>query len=399
MFKKTQNSLLPILLALGLGAFSGMFDINGVHILANTVADLFIKFLQLISMPIIFFAITSTLTGMRDLVETRILGLKTLKYTLLTTFIAAATAWVVYMAIGDKLVLVSPAAAQTLDQGYLASLMQKIPNNIFNAFSENNVIGVALIAFMVAFGCLTLPQDRQHEMHRFFDNLFQVFLQIAKIIILTLPLGIWAFMTLFVIDMREDISQIQQLSWFLAAVLSANLIQAFIVLPLLLMYKGISPGFAFRTVRPALLTAFFSKSSTAALPLAIEQITKEGKVSEKTAKFCLPMCSIINMNGCAAFILITVLFVASSAGVEFSLLETILWIFIATIAAVGNASIPMGCYFLASALLTSMGVPLHLMGVILTVYVFIDMVETALNVWSDTVVTRIIDQETNLPQR
>ena len=101
------------------------------------------------------------------------------------------------------------------------------------------------------------------------------------------------------------------------------------------------------------------------------------------------------MNGCAAFIIITVLFVAISNGIEFSIAELIAWVFIATLAAVGNAGVPMGCYFLSLALLTSMNVPLDLMFVILPFYVFLDMLETAINVWSDACVTAIVDKEEN----
>lgn len=70
-----------------------------------------------------------------------------------------------------------------------------------------------------------------------------------------------------------------------------------------------------------------------------------------------------------------------------------LWIFIATLAAVGNAGVPMGCYFLASAFLAAMDVPLNILGVILPFYTMIDMVESAINVWSDACVTAVVNKE------
>jgi Na+/H+-dicarboxylate symporter len=99
------------------------------------------------------------------------------------------------------------------------------------------------------------------------------------------------------------------------------------------------------------------------------------------------------MNGCAAFILTTVLFVSMSNGMVFSPAEMVGWIFIATIAAVGNAGVPMGCYFLSSAFLAAMNVPLNILGVILPFYTIIDMVETAINVWSDSCVATIVDKD------
>ncbi|MCK4934980.1 MAG: cation:dicarboxylase symporter family transporter, partial [Simkaniaceae bacterium] len=101
----------------------------------------------------------------------------------------------------------------------------------------------------------------------------------------------------------------------------------------------------------------------------------------------------INMNGCAAFILITVLFALGHAGVSLTFVQMIPWIFIATLAAIGNAGVPMGCFFLTSAFLVGMNVPLGILGMILPLYAMFDMVETALNVWSDSCITATVDME------
>jgi len=87
------------------------------------------------------------------------------------------------------------------------------------------------------------------------------------------------------------------------------------------------------------------------------------------------------------------LFISAQAGVYFSLPMMFFWIILSTLAAIGNASVPMGCYFLASAFLVGMGIPIHLMGIILPIYAFIDMLETALNVWSDVSITTIVNKE------
>jgi Na+/H+-dicarboxylate symporter len=99
------------------------------------------------------------------------------------------------------------------------------------------------------------------------------------------------------------------------------------------------------------------------------------------------------MNGCAAFIFTTVIYLMQNNGMEISLLTMLLWIFIATIAAIGNAGVPMGCFFLSASLLTSMDIPVVLLGLILPFYSIIDMIETALNVWSDACVAKVIDQK------
>ncbi len=393
--QKTYRPMVFVLLAISLGIVTGMASVPFFHELATIISDIFIKFLRLISVPIIFLAILSTIIGMKNFAMVKTLGGRVLKYTLLTTVIASLVALVMYRWISPVTVNIDAATAAAIPEQatYLSVVLSMIPNNIALAFVENNVLGVVMIAFILGFATLTLPERQLGILHGFFDSFFQVFLKVAKGLIVLLPIGVWAFTALFVIEARVDSGQLSTISKYLACVLAANLIQAFVVLPLFLKCKGVSPLRVFKAVSPALLTAFFSKSSSATLPLTMKCLSEEGKVSKKVTNFSLPICSVINMNGCAAFILITVLFVAMDAGISFTFPEMLLWAGLATIAAVGNASVPMGCYFLASAFLLGMNVPLHLMGVILTVFVFLDMVETALNVWSDCAVTTVVDKE------
>ena len=111
------------------------------------------------------------------------------------------------------------------------------------------------------------------------------------------------------------------------------------------------------------------------------------------SRFVLPICTTINMNGCAAFIFITVIYLMQNAGIEITFGTMLAWIFIATVAAIGNAGVPMGCFFLSMSLLASMDVPILLMGLILPIYNVIDMLETSLNVWSDSCVANMVNRD------
>ena len=82
-----------------------------------------------------------------------------------------------------------------------------------------------------------------------------------------------------------------------------------------------------------------------------------------------------------------------NAGFEITLGTMVTWLFVAVLAAVGNAGVPMGCYFLTLSLMSSLGAPLGLMGVILPIYTIIDMIETAENVWSDAAVCAMTDHD------
>ena len=99
------------------------------------------------------------------------------------------------------------------------------------------------------------------------------------------------------------------------------------------------------------------------------------------------------MNGCASFILITVVYLMQNNGAVITIPTLLTWVVIATVAAIGNAGVPMGCYFLSASLLSSMNVPIQLLGIILPFYTVLDMVETSLNVWSDSCVATLVNKD------
>jgi Na+/H+-dicarboxylate symporter len=214
-----------------------------------------------------------------------------------------------------------------------------------------------------------------------------------------MPFAILAFTFLLVKELKGNFAHFHSLVLYLSVVILANFIQGFVVIPLILKMKGISPTKTAKGAMKALLLAFFSKSSNATLPVTLEVSEKKLGISSKVANFSLPLCTVINMNGCAAFILATVLFVSQIYGNTVSPIGYLFWIVLSTLAAVGNAGVPMGCFFLSSTFLIWMNVPLTMMGLILPFYAFLDMCETALNVWSDISVTAILDKELKQSER
>jgi len=393
--KKLPNNNVLYLIATVLGLIAGYFNLQGLNTTASVTSEIFINLLKLVSLPIIFLSIVATASGMESVSEIKFLGRKVIKYTLLTTILAATIALGVFIVINPVHINTIPEKPPELPSGslpgYLTFLIQVIPSNIVQPFSENSVIGVLFLAMLLSFAMLTLPLEKRSVLHAFFSSLYAAIMKITTWIVRLMPLAVWAFVTLFVLDLRAGL-EVKSLALYLTCVVLANLIQAIIVLPMLLKAKKLSPVTIFRGMFPALSLAFFSKSSSAALPLAMKCAEENVKISPKVASFSLPLCTTINMNACAAFILITVLFVSMSHGLTYSFPEMFLWVFIATIAAVGNAGVPMGCYFIASAFLVAMNVPLNILGVILPFYALIDMLESAINVWSDSCVTAVVQE-------
>jgi Na+/H+-dicarboxylate symporter len=267
-----------------------------------------------------------------------------------------------------------------------------VPSNIVAPFSSSNVLSIVLIA--AAFG-LVLAAKRDSEniqiLHKGILGLQELFFTLIKALVWTLPLGIVAFSAQLSAQLSAGMV-VGSLGKYAAVVLIGNLLQFFVVLPLFLLFRGINPVKVFRAMLPAVLMALFTKSSMATLPVTVASAENNLKAKPETARFILPLCCTINMNGCAAFILVTSLFVMQNGGVTLSLATVALWVLISVIAAVGNAGVPMGCYFLTLSLMAGMNMPLWVLGAILPVYAVIDMIETAVNVWSDSCVCAMVDK-------
>ena len=385
-----------IALAVLAGLLAGYFSLPAIDAFAEVTAQIFINLLKLVSLPIIFLSIVSTASGMESLHEIKSIGKRVIKYTLLTTLAAASIALLLFVTISPVREVdgsaLPPSSSSAATGSYVDYLIKTIPSNVVQPFHENHVIGVLFLAILLSAAILALPKENRTTLHTFFSSLYAAIMKVTGWIVMLMPLAVWAFITLFFKDFRQGL-EIKNLALYLVCVLLANVLQAAVVLPTLLKLKGISPLRMVRGMMPALSVAFFTKSSSAALPMAMRCAQDNLKMSPKVASFTLPLCTTINMNACAAFILITVLFVSMSSGMLFSPVEQFLWIFIATIAAVGNAGVPMGCYFLASAFLAAMNVPLNLLGIILPFYTMIDMLESAINVWSDACVAAVVNKE------
>lgn len=393
--KSILNLNTGIFLAVILGILSGTLQSALMHQTATVISEIFINLLKLVSAPIIFLSILSTISGMDSTHDFKFLGKKVIKYTLITTYIASFISFLLFLFLdpaNTSTTLRETEKAIDFDKGYLGYLIQAIPSNIIQPFTDHNVIGVLFLAVLFSLACLALPETQRKPLHTLFSNLNALMMKVASWIVKLIPIAIWSFITLFMKDL-QSLLNIKQILLYLLCVVGANLIQGLIILPLFLKSKGISPLKLANGMLPALSLAFFSKSSSATLPTTMRCAEERVHLPKRLTNLAFPLCTAINMNGCAAFIFTTVLFVSMSGGMHYSLIEMLLWTFIATIAAVGNAGVPMGCYFLSSAFLAAMNVPLNLLAIILPFYAIIDMLETTINVWSDSCVVAMVDKE------
>ena len=387
--------------ALIVGALLGLLQFDALNTVMNFIATVYTRLFQLLSVPTIVLAVITTLASFGGQRNTGRIFWRTLTYTLLTTLMAAIVGAVLYMIITPgnlpmgTIEQAAVAASDTQSLSYYDHILSVIPNNIIRPFLEGNVLSLLLIAFAVGLGLSRLPESESKQVVvKGLTGLQELLFLLIRGLIWTLPLGIVAFSAQLSAQVTSGIVM-ESLGKYVAIILGGNAIQFFIVLPLFLLIRGINPLKTFSRMMPAVLMALFTKSSAATLPVTMDTIEQRGRVKPRISRFVLPICTTINMNGCAAFILVTSLFVMQNGGTILSFGTIALWVLISVISAVGNAGVPMGCYFLTLSLMSGIGAPIELMGIILPIYTIIDMIETAENVWSDSCVcTKIIFVDT-----
>lgn len=395
--------------ALVIGAILGLVGINWIDETATFLANIYTRLFQLVAVPTIVLAVTTTLATLSSKGTGRIFA-HTLSYTLLTTTAAAIVGALLYVTIAPENIPQSllteaegsvEASAEVVKQeGYLGHILSVIPNNIVRPLLDGNVLSLLLLAFAIGLGLARLPEsENKQAVMRLLLGLQELLFQLIHALIWALPLGIAAFAAQLSAQLSAGIIA-DSLGKYVLVVLLGNSLQFFIVLPLFLVARGLNPLKVLKAMSPAVLMALFTKSSAATLPITMQSAEQRLGVTPGIARFVLPICTTINMNGCAAFILVTSLFVMQQGGTPITLPTILLWILISVISAVGNAGVPMGCYFLTLSLMSGIGAPIAVLGLILPIYTIIDMIETAENVWSDSCVCAIVGRrQKDLPQK
>ena len=384
--------------ALVVGAVLGVLRLHWLDQTMEFVAVVYTRLFQLLAVPTIVLAVITTFATLGSKGSGRIFG-RTLTYTLLTTFAAAAVGAVLYVLVApDNLPAEAvgqggEAVTDTPQLSYYSHLIGLIPNNIVKPFLEGNVLSLLLLAFAIGIGLSKLPEsENKAVVVKGLLGLQELLFLLIRGLIWTLPLGIVAFSAQLSAQVSAGVVA-DSIGKYVLVVLGGNVIQFFVVLPLFLLARGLNPIHVLGRMMPAVLMALFTKSSAATLPVTMDTAENRLGVKKNIARFVLPICTTINMNGCAAFILVTSLFVMQNGGTPLTWSTILLWILISVISAIGNAGVPMGCYFLTLSLMSGIGAPVAILGIILPIYTIIDMVETAENVWSDSCVCAMTDHD------
>ena len=389
----TTNTL--VLIGITLGVLFGIF-FPEIAIEQKIIGTIFISFLKMLVVPLVFATIFVAILGLGSLEHLKNIGLKTIGLYLLTTALATFTAIVAMniFPIGEQVSregLEFANAASIAPFSFESMILSFIPTNIFSSLSNGSMMQIIVFAILFGLASLYLKPAEQEPMVKFFTAVSEAMLKMAEWVILMTPVGVFSLISYVIADQGIDV--VVGLWKYLLVVVGVILFHGVITLPAVLAYFGkINPYRYLADVREASIMAFSTASSAATLPISMRVSEEVGGVSKKTASFVLPLGATLSMDGTAAYLSVAVLYIANLAGVELTLADQLLLGITVISLSVGVAALPSASIVMMVVILNNLNLPLEYIALIVAVDRILDMCRTSLNVSSDLVVAKIVDQ-------
>ena len=389
--KAPWNVFIAIILAIFFGSWAGhdkgLFGITYFSIM-DMLGTIFLNALMLIVVPLVS---SSIITGIARIGSEKAfgrLGGKTFAFYIGTSLLA--------ILIGIFFVNVfHPGASQmaslqggstlaiTEEHPLVKFLLQIIPSNIVDVFSQGHMLGLIFFSLIFGYALSKIDAHPASILQGFWLGVFQTMIQVTQLIMKLLPYGV--FCLVGKVFATTGLQSLQSLAIFTGTVLSGLFMFMFIGLPLLLKLIGhVNPLRHFKAMSPALITAFSTSSSSATLPITIECVEKRVGVSNRICSLVVPLGTSINMSGSALYECVAAMFVAQAYGIDLSIITQFMVIVMALITSIGVAGIPSGSLVAIIVILRVIGLPAEGIGLFIAVDRILDMCRTTVNVFSDS---------------
>ena len=400
-----------ILIALGLAVIAGMlagkdaavFDVLFYDIF-NFIGTLFLNALKMIIVPLIVSSIIVGIAGVGGTIGLGRLGGKTLLYYLATSLIAILTGLILVNLFAPGIIDGQPArdvlgldveqAAIATDKvgsrgvGDIADVfLSMVPPNIVAAAADGQMLGLIFFSLLFGYFMTRIGESWRDMQFNFWQGVYHTMMKITEFIMKFAPLGVFGLVAKVIAGIEpEQVDELAaSLGVFFITVVLALAVHVLITLPILLKFIGrVKPFRQYVAMAPALLTAFSTASSSATLPLTLDCVEKNAKVSNRTSSFVLPLGATVNMDGTALYECVAAIFIAQAYGLELSFTTQFVIVLVALLTSIGVAGIPAASLVAITIILTTIGLPLEALGLILAVDRILDMFRTAVNVFSDS---------------
>ena len=397
MFSKLKSHH-QILLAMFFGYIIGYsFEFSKIFI---PLGDIFIRLLKMIIVPIIFTSIVSGVSSVSKSQNIRSLGLKTILYYMSTSLMAIVIglflANTIKPGVGFSVDSSSIKAKELLETpaGILDMIYRIIPLNPIESLAKGDILSIIFFSILFGYSITRIPSDYKDRLNSFITALHETIMYLTGMIIKLAPIGVFGLIIKAVHHSSSNI--IPSIGLYMLTILIGLAFHLLVVLPAIFwFFTRISPLTHYKAMSKAMLTAFSTSSSSATLPVTMNCINENVKVSKTTSSFVLPLGSTINMDGTALYECAGVLFISQAIGIELGILEQLTVVFTALLASIGAAGIPSAGLVMIFIVLKSVGLSEHpqvgiLVGTMLAVDRPLDMLRTMVNVTSDSIGAAII---------
>lgn len=384
-----------ILIGLILGVIYGSLFRDKVNYV-GWMGQIFMRGLKMIIAPLILTSIISGVAGLGDSKRLGRLTLKTFTYYVLSSLAAILTGLflvnIIKPGVGAELGFTQKVEnLPVTKRSFTDIVVQIVPDNIFRAVADNNMLQVIFFAILFGFFITQLKEEHKELLIKFFNAAFEAIMKLTHFIIRFAPIGVFGLVAVVVSKQSNLIGLFTSLGVYMLTVIAALLFHALITLPLALRIFGkVNPLAHARAMSDALLTAFSTASSGATLPLTMDCVINKSGVSEKIASFTLPLGATVNMDGTALYEMVAAMFIAQVYGIHLTFTQQFIAVFTALLASIGAAAIPMAGLIMITIVLSVLGLPLEGIGLIIAVDQILDMLRTTVNVWSDSTAAVVI---------
>ncbi len=382
-----------VLVAIIAGVVIGSMTPQGSHLLAlyNVGSSLFINSLMLLVVPLVS---SSIITGVARIGADQSfgrLGAKTFAAFLGTNLLAILTGALfvnlfhpgafiqVERVVADTTAIQQVAASNTLSFSHL--ILQIVPSNIINAFSQGQMLGIIFFSIIFGFCISKIDKANATVINQFALGVFEIMLQFTHLIMKLLPLGV--FLLVAKVFAEFGLQSLHSLGLFTLTVVLGFVTFMLVILPLLLKFiAGVSPIQHIKNMGAALITAFSTSSSAATLPVTMECVEKRSGVSNKISSLVIPLGTSMNLTGSALYMCVASLFVAQAYGVDLTLTTQAMIIILAFMLTLGVAGVPSSSLVAIIAILHALGIPAEGIGLFIAVDRILDMCRTTVSVFT-----------------
>ncbi len=400
-----------ILIALVLAVIAGMLagktaGLFGVAFYSafDFVGTLFLNALKMIIVPLIISSIIVGIAGVGGTQGLGRLGGKTLVYYFVTSLLAILTGLFFVNLFSPGIIDGVPAREilgldAPLESGVAAKVSEKgmgdiaevflrmVPPNVVGAAANGQMLGLIFFSLLFGYFMTRIPRAQADGQFVFWQGIYSTMMKITDWVMKFAPIGVFALVAKVIAGIEpEQVGDLAgSLGVFFITVLIALATHVFITLPFMLRFIArVNPLRLYPAMAPALLTAFSTASSSATLPLTLDCVEKNAGVSNRTSSFVLPLGATVNMDGTALYECVAAIFIAQAYGLELSIVTQFTIVLIALLTSIGVAGIPAASLVAITIILTSIGLPLEALGLILAVDRILDMFRTSVNVFSDS---------------